>query len=148
MASNNDESIRLALLDKQAGVFNSYLQAAAFHGVPVSTLQHRSYGRPSRGDFVLKTRRLTVEQERCLAQWVRDMQYQAMPPAHSKIRAMAEILKAENGPSQPLGLKWVTKFLKRNPGLTTGRGRSRDLDRLTALTPALIDTLFDVYEAL
>jgi hypothetical protein len=69
-------------------------------------------------------------------------------PSHSLIRSVASGLRGIKSTGKPLGKKWCTKFLKRHEGLNTGRGRPKDIQRLTTLTFNLVDLLFDGFEAL
>ena len=48
MTSNQEQSIQQALIDVDTHRFRSIRQAAAYHGVVLSTLAHRRGGRKSR----------------------------------------------------------------------------------------------------
>ena len=145
MTSNKEGSIRQALFDKSSGKFDSVSQAAHFYQVPKSSARHRRLGRKSAEFSTSSLRRLSVEQECMLAQWISDLICQAMPPSYNTIRVVARKLASSD---QPFGKKWLTKFKKRHPGLSKGRGRPRDLARLTCLINELIDQIYDGFEKL
>jgi len=84
MASKFDESIQRALISLKKGQFIHASQAAAYWGVPESTLRHRNLGRQSRHDIDLKSRRITKQQEQGHVQWIKDMQCQTMPPTNPR----------------------------------------------------------------
>ena len=47
------------------------------------------------------------------------------------------------GDFAPLGEHWLTRFRQRHIELGAGRSTAIDLDRLTSLTPAIIDAFFE-----
>jgi len=55
------------------------------------------------------------------------------------------MLKAK-GDFEPLGQHWITRFRKRYSELGSGRSNTMDLDRLTSLTPTIIDGFFNQVE--
>ena len=66
-----------------------------------------------------------------------------MPPSSSTICTVARQL---SGSEVPLGKHWVTKFKKHHEGLTTTRGRPKDLAQLTYLTDELMNQLFNGFK--
>ena len=66
--SKHDHSVQKALNDVAIGNIASIPQAAAYHGVPISTAYHRAQGRKPRAQTDLRSKRLNFQQERVLVQ--------------------------------------------------------------------------------
>ena len=73
MASNKEQSIQQALFDVDTQRFRSIRQAAAYHNVALSTLDHRRRGRRARNSIDLNSQRLTKSEERVLVTWIQDL---------------------------------------------------------------------------
>jgi hypothetical protein len=73
MSSDQEQKIQNALNDLHTKRFKSIEQAAVYNEVPRSTLSHRLHGRRSVGNIERKSQRLMNEEERVLAQWIKDL---------------------------------------------------------------------------
>ena len=133
-----------ALLERR---FDNAAAAADHFGVAPSTLRHRVNGRPSVTETHSPVANLSRDQERVLAQWIRDLQTQAIPPSHEIIEKMANQILALNSDMLGVGDHWTTRFVQRHE-LSTGRSKPSDLARLISLTYGMIDQLFDAFLAL
>ena len=88
-------------------------------GVPRGTLQERTQGRVSRSESHAHLQRLAPVQEQRLTDWVLVQESLGRNPTHAQIRAFAGRILAARHDAAPLGKRWMTGFLKRNPVLKT-----------------------------
>ena len=148
MESEKERRIQQALADASTGKYRSLRQAAIANSAPVSTTKHRANGREGHRAIARTGARLTQDQERTLVQWIKDLQHQAMPPAHALIRDMANHLLATSGSTEKVGKHWITRLLKRHPPLETGRSRPSELSRLISLTFSMVDQIFEAFQTI
>jgi hypothetical protein len=71
-----------------------------------------------------------------------DLQKQHISPNHTQIRAMLEILLQNKGDLQPLGDCFITRFVRHHAELKSGRSRSLDAKRMSALDPSIVEDFF------
>ena len=79
------------------GRFDNAAATADHFGVAPSTLRHRISGRPSVTETHSTAANLSRDQERVLAQWIHDLQTQAMPPSHEIIKKMVNRILTLSG---------------------------------------------------
>jgi 4-hydroxybenzoate polyprenyltransferase len=113
--------------------------------IPPSTLRIRLNGALPRSVAHQDYQRLSVAQEKHLADWIRVQQAVGVPPTHAQIREMASRVCMERGDDQPLGIKWMEGFLKRHPFLKTQRAKVVDVDRINCATEATIRPWFNLF---
>jgi hypothetical protein len=142
MASYNRESLPQAMDDVLTGRFRSARQSALHHAVPESTLRHRLLGRPPIDERLSDSNRLSSREEEVLAKWVSDQQRHLVAPNMDSMRHIVTAMCEAKGDLEPLGKHWVTRFRQRHSELGAGRSTAMDLDRLTSLTPEIIDGFF------
>jgi hypothetical protein len=70
-----------------------------------------------------------------------------MPPSHVIVRDIADHLLDIRYIGKSVGNNWTSRFIARYE-LSTGRSRPKDFARLTSLTFAMIDALFDAFLAM
>ena len=143
--SRKEQRIQAACQATINGDFTDATQAAHANNVAPSTVRHRLLGRPGKSETQAGTPRLNLQQEQHLAQWVRDLQTQLIPPAHTTIRDMADELLSLRGTNESVGDKWTSRFVCRH-SLNTERSRPKDFSRLTSLTDEIILQLFSVFK--
>ncbi|KAK8037993.1 hypothetical protein PG994_014760 [Apiospora phragmitis] len=107
-----EDDVAKAMLAIEAGSGTS--QAAKQFGVPFTILHARIRGHKPR---VLKkeTAKLTMNQERLLAQWAGAQCELGFPPSKEDIYDLANRVVQKNGTDKDLGRQWVTHWLRRNP---------------------------------
>ena len=100
-----------------------------------STLHARMNGGMNRLDVQLPQHRLTPDQENFLADWVIEQDAQGFSPSHPRVREMAFRILQMNGNCSPLGKKWITGFIRRNPRVATCIGKKIDNKRVKSSQP-------------
>lgn len=110
-----EEAIQKAIADVQNGVYTTTLAAAKANGIDITTLRRRIAGSVSRKTRGESQRRLTPPQERFLMDWIIDQHHLGCPPPHNRIRDMAQRILRMYGETTPIGMGWVSHFLKRCP---------------------------------
>lgn len=74
--------------------------------------------------------------------WLEDLQRQILPLNHTTMQQIVGCMLEENDDHRPLGKNWTTKFLQHHPELSTARGRTMDINRLTSLDQNIIEAFF------
>ncbi|UPX14071.1 uncharacterized protein EKO05_0004563 [Ascochyta rabiei] len=139
-------AIQSAIADLNSGVFTSQRQAAKAYGVPRSTIQERLSGRQPNAIAHHQQQRLTPEQEQFLVNWILEEDSRAQPPSHPRVREMATLILHMNGDYEPLGHKWVTHFITRNPRVASIVGRKIESARTTAANYETIRAFLELFE--
>lgn len=116
----------------------SQKKAGLEFGVPRSTLQNRMKGHISRQEAHIPQQRLSTVQEERLVTWVLTQESLGLAPTHSQIRAFAGRILQVRGDVIPLGRRWMTGFLRRNPILKTKKQLSIDSGRVNGTTTEII----------
>ena len=129
ITTEKEQAIRSAILDYQAGKYESLTAAAGARNLPVSTVRHRALGRTSRLDTANRNQLLSKEEEEALVLWLKDLQKQRVPVDNSMIRSLVRETLAKKGVEKPVGQNWITRFCRRHPGLQCGKSRSLTKDR-------------------
>lgn len=111
----NEPMLSLAIEAYQVVPGQSIRAVVKLYGVPRSTLTDRLKGATNQRNAYEEQKRLPDEQEKWLAFWICDQDAIGYPSIHPRVREMATRILAENRDPAPLGKKWVTHFLKRNP---------------------------------
>ncbi|UPX10142.1 uncharacterized protein EKO05_0000813 [Ascochyta rabiei] len=139
-------AIQSAIADLNSGVFTSQRQAAKAYSVPRSTIQERLSGRQPNAIAHHQQQRLTPEQEQFLVNWILEEDSRAQPPSHPRVREMATLILHMNGDYEPLGHKWVTHFITRNPRVASIVGRKIESARTTAANYETIRAFLELFE--
>ncbi len=134
--------LQIALNSLNIGSSSSIRKAAVKFGASKSTLAYRRGGRPSRANADRSTQRLSLQEERTLIQWIRDLQRQNLCPDYSKIRRFTHEILRNKGDSRPLGKNYISRFISRHSGLRTSRSRPMNIKRLSALDSTIIEAFF------
>ncbi|ERF69214.1 hypothetical protein EPUS_02181 [Endocarpon pusillum Z07020] len=148
MASNQEQLIQQALNDLDIGAEKSIRKVAAKYRVSKTTVAYRRRGRNPRTQANRRTQRLSLEEEKTLIQWIRDLQRQNLCPNYPRIRSFVYEILRNRGDSRPLGKNYVSRFISRHSELRTSRSRAMDIKRLSALDPTVIESFFSEFEQL
>jgi hypothetical protein len=146
MTQKNDESqIMLALGALKNDPNLSARAAAMIYSVDPRKLQRRQHGMPSRRDIAANSRKLTDLEERAIVQYVLDLDSRSFPPRLRDVEDMANKLLADRDAS-PVGKRWASNFIKRQPELKTRRFRRYDYKRAKCEDPEVIRGWFALVE--
>jgi hypothetical protein len=99
----------------QNGQVGSVRAAASKFGVPQTTLQSRLHGTTDRSTAQQITQKVTGEQERCLVDWIKELETQGSAPSHTIVREMACKIIGSKTP----GNHWVDWFIRRHPEISS-----------------------------
>jgi len=116
----------------------SQKKAGLEYGVPRATIQSRINGHISRQEAHIPQQRLSTVQEEHLVKWVLTQESLGLAPTHSQIRAFAGRILWARGDAVPLGKRWITGFLRRNPILKTKKQLRIDSARVNSATTEVI----------
>jgi len=117
--------------------------------VPQSTLHTRIRGTQPRSETASVNRKLLAAEEQSLVQWILDLDRRGFPPQVIDVRRMADALLAARGqdpPPQPVGQKWVSRFIKAQPELQTKWNRKFHSQRARCEDPVTIAAWFKLVE--
>jgi hypothetical protein len=68
------------------------------------------------------------------------------PPSHARAREMAIRILQMNGDLKPLGKRWLSSFMDRNPRVASVIGRKLDASRAEASTPEQIRAWMELFK--
>jgi hypothetical protein len=119
---------------------------AAKYGVARSTLQGRLHGRMPRSEARQRDQRLSPEQETFLAQWCLHEEASGRAPRRKKVRAMGQAILDEGGSCAQLGVRWIDRFLKRNPQINMKNSDLLERARARGSTRHAYEAFFDLLE--
>jgi hypothetical protein len=124
----------------------SLVRAAQQYGVPKSTLSDRIQGQGAQAQQLRPNRRISVEDEDRIKQWVLCQEFLGNGLSYNRIRKAVENLLQQRGDNEPLGANWVKKFINRHLELKTKKGRLQESVRFDAFTPKAVNWYFDILE--
>jgi Tc5 transposase DNA-binding domain/helix-turn-helix, Psq domain len=130
MADFIDEAVKAANKDLSEGTLPSIRAAAAVYSIPRTTLDRRLNDGLTRRESHSFQQLLSIEQEKRLVQWILDLEKQGHAPTHKQVREMALQISIHSGGPQTIGHNWVSRFLRRQPILSTKIGRKMDALRV------------------
>ncbi|RAQ98726.1 plasma membrane calcium-transporting atpase 2 [Stemphylium lycopersici] len=128
---------------------NVWDHLAKAYDVPKSTLQTRLRGIQPRSETLSANRKLLPIEEQSLVQWILDLDRRGFPPHIIDVRRMADALLAARGqdpPPQPIGKKWVSRFVQSQPELQTKWSRRFNSQRADYEDPVAIAAWFKLVE--
>ena len=138
---SDEKDIILAIQAMERDPELSARGAARLYSVDHTTLCRRRRGRLSRRDSVPKSRKLTDLEESTIVQYVLDLDSRAFPPNLARVGDMANQLLRDRDAS-PVGKRWATNFVKRQPELRTRLNRRYDYQRAQCEDPDAINAWF------
>jgi len=89
MALEREDAIANAINAIRDGQVRSVRAAARAYGIPRSTLQDRLHGATDHSMASETTQKLTSEQEKCLVEWIKELETHEKAPSHTMVREMA-----------------------------------------------------------
>jgi hypothetical protein len=142
---SKEEKIKLALQAIKKPQELSVRRAAIVYNVPRSTLQDRRAGTRSTRDTHPKSLNLTKAEEQMLVQYIRKLDQQGLAPTLRSVKDMANQLRAARD-ADPVGPRWASNFVKREPGLKSRINRQRDRQRVLCSDQGVIGPWFDLVQ--
>jgi hypothetical protein len=118
-----ETAIQQAIQDLKSGIHTSQNAAAKAYGIPRTTLQDRLKGARDTTTSHQHQQRLTPDQEVFLVEWMLEEDARAYPPSHARAREMANRILRMNGDQNPVGKKWLSHFVRRNPRVASVVGK-------------------------
>jgi Tc5 transposase DNA-binding domain/helix-turn-helix, Psq domain len=118
MAAVREQLIESALDDIRQGR-TSQSAAAKKYGIPRTTLSDRVHGATSKKDSKTQCQRLSPDQEAFLADWCLHEEATGRAPSRRQIASFAQLILAEGGDHEPLGARWIDRFLRRHEAIHT-----------------------------
>ena len=112
-------------------------RAAIVYNVPKATLQRRRAGTQSTRNTHPKSSALTKAEEQALVQYIKKLDAQGLAPTLYYVEDMANQLRAARN-ADPVGPRWASNFVKREPGLKSRITQQRDRQRVLCSDPAVI----------
>ena len=134
---NDERKIILALQAIEQDPNLTIRAAAKIYSVNHATLARRKHGQISRRDWQPKSRKLTDLEEETIVEYVLDLDSRAFPPRIQKVEDMANRL-LEDRNATPVGKRWASNFVKRQPQLQTRFFRRYDYKRAQCEDPEII----------
>lgn len=119
----------------------SVRKAGRIYKVSHTTLTRRQKGIYSQAETIVKTRKLTDQEEKTIVQRLLDLDSQGFPVRLNGVEDMANLLLRERDAS-PVGQNWSSNFIQRQPKLQTRKTRSYDSQRALCEDPAKIQEWF------
>ena len=125
MVTIREELIQLAIADVQEGLC-SQKDAAEKYSIPPSTLNRRLHGAHPRQQAKIHEQRLSTVQEEYVVNWSLNEEKAGRAPRRSQVVAFAPAILAEGGDHQPLGARWIDRFLGRHDAVRTKKSALLD----------------------
>ena len=138
---SNERQLILALQEIQKNPKRSIREAAKIFSVSRVTLTRRLNGITSREDSMPNSRKLTRLEEDTILEYIVDLDARLYPPRLAGVAEMANRLLAERG-APPVGKRWASNFVKRQPDLRTRFLRRYDYQRAQCEDPDAIRAWF------
>ncbi|KAF4808962.1 hypothetical protein CGCTS75_v014791 [Colletotrichum tropicale] len=108
--------------------------------VPESTLRLRLRGGQSRNSAFADMQRLSQAQEEYLASYISTQAALSSALTHQQVKGLAKRMLGDG--QQPLGRKWMQRFLRRNPSIRAHRSRAMDARRWRSHSSEVIQGFF------
>jgi hypothetical protein len=97
----------------------SIRRVAKSFGIPEATLRRRRAGGLDRRSSHAHCRRMSPKQEDILVDWIIDLDKKGFAPNYNTARDMATLVIQKAGDFEPLGQRWLSKFMSRNPNISS-----------------------------
>ncbi|KAJ3454592.1 hypothetical protein MRS44_013192 [Fusarium solani] len=122
-------------------------QAAQKNGVPPTTLSDRLRGLPSKSEVTQPAQLLSKSEESRLGTWILRQEALGYAPSHSQVRATVAALLRQQERERPIGVHWLTRFIKRHDDIKTKVGKRQEAARFNSFTPMAVNWYFDIRES-
>ena len=130
--TSREGRISLAIASYRNNLKQSICALAKAYNVLQSTLHTRVHSTQPRLELWSVNRKLSSIEEQSLVQWILDLDRRGFPPHIIDVRRMADALLAARGqdpPPQPVGKKWVSRFIQSQLELQTKWSRRLNSQR-------------------
>ena len=130
--TSREGRISLAIASYRNNLKQSIRALAKAYNVPQLTLHTRVHSTQPRLELRSVNRKLSSIEEQSLVQWILDLDRRGFPPHIIDVRRMADALLAARGqdpPPQPVGKKWVSRFIQSQLELQTKWSRRLNSQR-------------------
>jgi hypothetical protein len=117
----------------------SHHQEAKQYGIPRSTISDRLRGQEAQENQLQPNQRVTKDYEARIKASVLQQKSLGYGLSHNQIRAGVEALLKQRGNNTPLGVSWVSRFVKKHPKLKPKGGRVQETVRFEAFTPKAVN---------
>jgi hypothetical protein len=134
---SNEGRLILAIQAIQNDPNLSARAAAKIYTVSQRTLSRRLKGTPSRRDSIPNSRKLSNLEEKIIVEYALDLDSRSFPPRLRDVEDMANRLLADRD-APPVGKRWASNFVKRQPELKTRFTRRYDYQRAQCEDPNII----------
>jgi hypothetical protein len=89
---------------------------------------------------------LSIQQQEFFVDWILEQETQGFPPSFARAREMATRILQLNGDTQPLGKKWINKFIRGHPRIKSVVGRPIEAARINGTHPDLIREFYQSFQ--
>jgi hypothetical protein len=89
--------------------------------------------------------RLSIQQQEFFVDWILEQETQGFPPSFARAREMATRILQLNGDTQPLGKKWINKFIRGHPRIISVVGKPIEAARINGTHPDLIREFYQSF---
>ena len=144
MASYSESDVSVAVLAVREKKISLRAAEKKFH-VPRSTIEDRIRGAKPRPESHASEQKLSIEQERELCDWIKDLEKQHQAPSHARIRRMANLVLRLPVSDESLGQGWIQQFLKRHPDIATLNRDPHESARVNQATENIVRDWFELY---
>ena len=126
----------------------SQQRAAGLYNVSQSSLSNYISGRTNKKAANLKKHLLQDSEETALVQWILAMDKRGLPPRHSTVRSMANLLLQKRGDenSKTVGKNWISSFIKRHEELKSKFVRKFNYKRSLCEDRSIIQSWFQLVQ--
>lgn len=132
MSAVKEKNIQSAIDEVRRGM--SQAKAAALYGIPASTLSVRLRGAKPVKYSKIHAQRLSPSQEDFVTDWCLNEEKAGRAPTRRQVVAFAEEILRQGGNLEPLGARWIDRYLKRNPRVHTKNSTLLDNARVHGST--------------
>jgi hypothetical protein len=141
-----EQRLQCALNSYNNHEFPSIRATARAHVVSESTLRSRINGTTNRRAAHAHEQRLSIQQQEFFVDWILEQETQGFPPSFARAREMATRILQLNGDTQPLGKKWINKFIRGHPRIKSVVGRPIEAARINGPHPDLIREFYQSFQ--
>ena len=137
--------IELAIQAFRSGQFKTLRRAASAFNVKHQRLSDRLHGIPFRPNIQPNCRKLTLNEEQTVTQYILDLDLRGFAPRLCEVTDMANKLLAARG-EQQVGKRWAERFVARSDELKMAFNRPKDRQRILQEDPEVIGAWFKLVE--
>lgn len=134
-----EDRVQQALIDLSNDSEMRIIDAARAHQVNPSTLSKRKGGRKSRANSRHINAKLSLHQEKVLANVIKKQQVLYQPVNYVALRSLAnKFAIANDSCAEPIGINWPSNFIKRHPDIKSRNEQLLEIERVSTSHPTII----------